>query len=846
MSTLIVKWIERVLLFMAYKGLTDVEVRERQEKYGMNELYKKKKHSIFKKLLEVITEPMFILLILAATIYFVLGEARDGAIMLVFVFGMISIETIQEWKTDKTLKALKELSSPKVRVIRNGIEVEIDSLYLVPDDIMILYEGIKIPADGIIMDTLGLCVDESSLTGESEGKWKKAFIKEEADEYFKAYCCYAGTICIQGKAYVKVTNIGLNTEYGKIADSVLNEKAQKTLLEKQTSKLVKICAILAGILFLVVGILTFIISKGTIKNRFIDGILSGITLAMAMIPEEFPVILTIFLSMGAWRLAKKNSLVKKLPAVETLGAVSVLCVDKTGTITENKMEVSEVSYKINSFPNEDEKKEIAKISLMASIKDSFDSMEIAILNYASNLDINIEDKIVHSFPFTNETKMMGNVYQVEDKYTLAVKGACETIIELCPSLSPDDKENINKLVKEYSLKGLRVLAVAKEVSSEIIDTLETRNMEFVGLITFVDPERKGIKENILKCYNAGIRVVMITGDNGDTAGAIAKKIGIKNYDKCITGSELNEMTDEELKTKLNYVNIFSRVIPEHKMRIVKCLQELGEVVAMTGDGVNDAPALKKADIGIAMGKHGSDVAREAADLVLLDDNFNTIVSTVEDGRRIYDNIKKAIGYVFTIHIPIALASLIAPMLNITSEFLFLLPLHVVLLELLIDPTCSIVLERQPAEPDIMNRSPRKITDSLIKKSLLFKSIIQGLVLFMMSFGSYYYYYQISDVYTARSFGLTILFLGNLFLVNVNSSDKEFAITSFKKLLKDKVMWITNILTILCLVIIIYTPLNNILKLDPLTPLELLVAVIFAVISVFWIEIYKLFKKRIKK
>ncbi len=827
------------------KGLTDAEVKMRQEKYGLNELYKKNKHSIFKKLLEVITEPMFILLILAATIYFILGEARDGAIMLIFVFGMISIETVQEWKTDKTLKALKDLSSPKIKVIRNGIETEIDSLYLVPDDIMIIYEGVKIPADGIILDTLGLCIDESSLTGESEGKWKKVFTDEE-DEYFKTYCCYAGTICTQGKAYVKVTNIGLNTEYGKIAHAVLNEKPQKTLLEKQTSKLVKICVALAIVLFLTVGILTFIISKGTIKDRFIEGILSGITLAMAMIPEEFPVILTIFLSMGAWRLAKKNSLVKKLPAVETLGAVSVLCVDKTGTITENKMEVSEVSFKLNSIPNETEKKEIAKIALMASIKDSFDSMEIAIANYSSNLNINLEDKIVYSFPFTNETKMMGNVYQMDGKYILAVKGACESIIELCPSLSLNDKENIERLIKEYSLKGLRVLALAKEESNEIIDTLENRKMEFVGLISFIDPEREGIKENILKCYNAGIRVIMITGDNGYTAGAIAKKIGIKNYDNCITGSELNDMTDEELKLKLKATNIFSRVIPEHKMRIVKCLQELGEVVAMTGDGVNDAPALKKADIGIAMGKHGSDVAREAADLVLLDDNFNTIVNTIEDGRRIYDNIKKAIGYVFSIHIPIALASLIAPMLNITSEFLFLLPLHVVLLELLIDPTCSIVLERQPAEPDIMKRKPRKITDPLIKKDLLIKCIIQGLILFAISFGSYYYYYQISDVYTARSFGLTILFLGNLFLVNVNSSNKDFAITSFKKLIKDKVMWITNILTIACLIIILYTPLNNILKLDPLTPIEFIAAIILSIISVFWIELYKLAKKLLLK
>lgn len=832
---------------MEFKGLTDDEVKIHQKKFGKNELFSKKKENFLIKILSILKEPMFLLLIVTATIYFLLGEPRDGVIMLIFVVGMMTIETVQEWKTDKTLEALKDLSSPKISVVRNNKVTEINSTELVPDDIMILCEGVKIPADGIVLSTMGLCVDESSLTGESEGKWKKKFDGEISKDYFKDYECYAGTVCLQGKAYVKVTKIGKSTEYGKIGNCVLTEKNAKTSLERQTDKLVKICAIIALCLFVLVSTITFLMAEGDFKARLIEGILSGITLAMAMIPEEFPVILTVFLSMGAWRLAKNHSLVKKLPAVETLGAVSVLCVDKTGTITKNQMVVADIAYKFDNELTEEKKFEIASVSASASLPNAFDSMEIAIWNYAKNNNFEINYSPTYSFPFTNETKMMGNVYFDGKNYTLSMKGAYESIIKLCPNLTNSEKNLIEQKVKEYSLKGLRVLALAKEVSKDKIDSLDNRNMEYIGLITFIDPERDSIKEDIKVCYKAGIRILMITGDNGYTASTIAKKIGIKNAENFITGSEIENMSDDELKEKLKTINIFSRVIPNHKMRIVKCLQELGEVVAMTGDGVNDAPALKKANIGISMGQHGSDVSREASDLVLLDDNFHTITNTIKDGRRIYNNIKKAIGYVFTIHIPIALSSLIAPMLGISSANLFLLPLHVVLMELLIDPTCSIVLERQPADDDIMDCPPRKITSSLVNKWLLFKSVMQGIILFISCFGLYYLYLNnYNDVQTARSLGLFVLFFGNVLLVNVNSSDHEYAAYSFKKLCKDKLMWIINCTTIAIILCCIYTPLNKILKLDPLTFKELLLAIVVSFIAVFWVEILKLIKSLKKR
>ncbi|MCG2731402.1 MAG: cation-translocating P-type ATPase, partial [Acetobacterium sp.] len=370
------------------------------------------------------------------------------------------------------------------------------------------------------------------------------------------------------------------------------------------------------------------------------------------------------------------------------------------------------------------------------------------------------------------------------------------------------------------------------------------SLTLCGLVGLADPPRESVKNDIALCNKAGIRVVMITGDNGITAASIAQKIGMLNADHIITGDMLNEMTDEELCEKVKDVSIFSRVVPEHKMRIVKAFKQNGEIVAMTGDGVNDAPALKYADIGIAMGKRGSEVSREAADLILMDDNFSTIVYTVKDGRRVYDNIRKAVGYVFTIHIPIAFAALLAPMLGVGPASLFLLPLHVVLLELVIDPTCSIVLERQPAETDIMDRKPRNPKEKLLNASVLLKSITQGLALFAASFGTYYYLLEQNpeNAALARTMGFAIIMLANLFLVQVNSSDHDFAYQSFKRLVKDKVMWTVNIGTIAGLIVILYTPVNSFLKFTPLSLSQLFTALGIAAISILWYEVVKLIKK----
>ncbi|MDD4200903.1 MAG: cation-translocating P-type ATPase [Eubacteriales bacterium] len=829
------------------EGLTSEQARKLQEEFGKNQLTTAKKQGFLSKAFHIVLQPMFLLLIFASTVYFILGEPRNGVIMLISVIGVISIEIFQEWKTDKTLNALKDLAAPHVTVIRDGKEQTILSEDLVPNDLMIISEGVKIPADGEVIKTSDLCVDESSLTGESVGVWKVPVDSGEKNnkDYWRNDYCYAGTLVTQGSATVLVDKIGSNTEFGKIGVDVASAPERPTPLEKQTRSIVKICAIIAGTLFILVTVITYFnIPDHELTDRIIESILSGITLAMALIPEEFPVVLAVFLSMGAWRLAKKQSLVRRLSSVETLGAVSVLCVDKTGTITMNKMSVQD------TWAIDDNDYYLSEIMGLACETDAYDPMEQAMLSHCESIGISKDHlfggELISEYPFTNELKMMGHVWRHDGEIIIAAKGSTESILTIC-ELSEDQRKRIDNKLNEMSGEGLRVIAVATtnpERESDIPSDITDCRLRFLGLIGLTDPPRESVKEDIRICYKAGVRVVMITGDNGITASSIAKQIGMKNSDNIITGDELNNMTDSELKERVHDANIFSRVLPEHKMRIIKAFKENGEVVAMTGDGVNDAPALKNADIGIAMGKRGSEVAREASDLILMDDNFSTIVQTIEDGRRIYDNIKKAIGYIFTIHIPVAFAALLAPLLHISPNNLLFLPVQVVLFELIIDPTCSIVLERQPAESNIMNRNPRSPVERILTAGVLGKSLLQGLVLLIASFGSYYMLIQQQpdNPELARAMGFSIIMIANLFLVLVNSSDYDNVLKTTKYLIKDKVMWSVMIATVAGLLLILYTPLHTILEIAPLSLSQLFFALGIAAVSVLWYEIVKAFKR----
>jgi len=833
-------------------GMSTEQAKQLQARYGKNELTAQKKESFLRKVLRILAEPMFLLLIAAAVIYFILGEVRDGAVMLIFVAGIISIDVIQEWKTDKTLRALKDLSAPRVTVLRDGAETTIASADLVPGDCMMVCEGVKIPADGVVLRCSDLRVDESSLTGEAEGVWKvPTESAEPSGDYWRKDYCYAGTLVTQGTALVEVEHIGARTEYGKIGKDVSEARQEKSPLQKQTGSLVKLCAGIAAVLFALVGAATWLnIPDHAFGARLIESVLSGITLTMAMIPEEFPVILTVFLSMGAWRLAKKNSLVRRLPAVETLGAVTVLCVDKTGTITQNKMSVQEAWAIDGDMPA------LCETMGLACETEAYDPMEQAMLAHCEALDIRRDHlfggEMLSEYAFTNEQKMMGHVWRRarhdarhEGEIIIAAKGSPEKILGLC---GLDHDHSCEARLLAMSGQGLRVIAVAEcrlGDEDEIPGDLSGCKLTLRGLVGLADPPKEGVKEDIALCAKAGIRVVMITGDNGVTAAAIAKQIGMEVNSNVITGDMLEAMTDDELRGQVKTARIFSRVIPAHKMRIVKALKENGEVVAMTGDGVNDAPALKNADIGIAMGQRGSEVSREAADMILMDDDFTTIVDTVRDGRRIFDNIRKAVGYVFTIHIPIALASLLAPMLGIDPVGLMLLPLHVVLLELIIDPTCSVVLERQPAERGIMERRPRDPRAKLIGAGLLLKSVLQGLTVFAASFGAYYCTLapDFSNAAAARAMGLAVLMIANLFLVNVNSSDTDSIFVSLRRLARDKVMWAVSLVTLAGLLGILYTPLCHALLLAPLSAVQFGLAAALAAASVLWMELVKLVKRR---
>lgn len=822
-------------------GLSQEQVLEQRAKFGVNELAFQKKEPFYKKVIHIISEPMFLLLILAALIYFFLGEPKEGAIMLVFVVAIITIEVVQEWKTDKTLHALKELTTPQIEVLRDSLRIMIPSNEIVVGDVMFIAEGVKIPADGRIVKFADLCIDESSLTGESLGVWKTLDDTVHNDYWRKDYC-YAGTLVSQGSATIIVEKIGNSTEYGKIGQNMVEIKDQPSPLSIETGRIVKTASVIALVCFVLAFVITFFnLADYVLMERLTKSLLGAIPLAMAMIPEEFPVILAVFLSMGAWRLAKKEALIRKLPAVETLGAVSVLCVDKTGTITMNQMSVVKTYIKKDTF---------VEVMGLACEIDVYDPMEIAMLAYCEAQGVSKEHifsgTMINEYPFTNELKMMGHIWHHDDEIIIATKGSAENVLKLC-KMSDQERHATQEQILLFSQMGLRVIAVAQmcvKTEADIPGTIVECEFEFCGLVGLEDPPRPTIKHDIEACVKAGVRVVMITGDNGITAKAIADQIGMPNTENVITGEHLIAMTEEQLNEAVLHTSVFSRVLPEHKMLIVKAFKSHGHVVAMTGDGVNDAVALKYADIGIAMGKHGSQVSREAADIILLDDNFSTIVSTIEDGRRIFENIRKAIGYVFTIHIPIAFSALLAPLIGISPVNFLLLPLHVVLLELIIDPTCSVVLERQPAELDIMERKPRNLSEKMLNKATLLKSFVQGIAIFAGSFSVYYtVLLKTNNIELARTMGLGIIILANLILVFENSSDHDSIVLSIRRLVKDRVMWIVVLLTLMLMIATIYTPLREFVGFSRLTFNEMALVVVVATITTLWYEIVKFIKRR---
>ena len=810
-------------------GLTDAEITKSRFEHGANVLKAKAKRNIFQKVLHVLMEPMFLLLFGAASIYFLVGEVTDGVIMLCCVLFVSGIEFFQEQKTDKALEALNTLSAINIRVIRNGKTVVVGSEDLVVGDLVVLAEGDKIPADGVILETQGLGVNESALTGESAVVHKK--LVDNSKERFKLNMCYAGCDVTNGSAVIRLTAVGSQTEYGKIGSTLDSIEKVKTPLEKQIGHLIAICTIISLTFCIIVTVVNFFYNSGlALGDRIVESVLSGITMAMATIPEEIPVVLTVFLAMGAWKLAQQHALTRNMKAVETLGAVTVLCTDKTGTLTQNKMTVQEIFTDSPDF---------AKVAALACPKTPYDPMEIAIQDYAlqHGADASLyQAPLVREYLFNNEDKMMGQVWDLDDQRLLCVKGAYETVLPLC-DLPKTQLAQIIEQAKAFSSLGYRVLALAEQTKvTRFHAELEDYRLDFVGLIALVDPPRVGVKNSVKLCQGAGVRIIMITGDNGETAEGVARQIGLRNCSEVITGTMLEKMSDQELKERVKTTNIFARVYPDHKMRIVKALQDNHEVVAMTGDGVNDAPALKKAEIGIAMGQRGTNVAKEAADLILMDDKFSTIVDAIANGRTIYSNIKKAISYILVVHIPIILISLFVPLAGLP---LLLLPVHVVLLELIIDPTSSIVFQRLKAEANVMKRPPRPLGESLLNFPTIARCLLQGAVIFGVVFLSYLYLIRTGAAQNlASTFAFVTLIFSNVLVVYVLQSD-ELALKNFFLDFKDKVIVVINVVIVAVLLLLIYIPLfNRLIGAVPLGSLELLAAIGLAVLATFVFDLAK--------
>ena len=834
-------------------GLSSSAASRKLKEEGSNELPSGEKRSVLRIAFSVIKGPIFLLLVASGSIYFLLGDVTEGLVLLSSVFVVIGITVYQEQKTEKALDALKTLSSPRALVIRDGKQIRIPGRDVVSGDIMILAEGDRIPADSILLTSNNLMVDESLLTGESVPVRKTAWNGEEQqwrpggdDQPF----VYSGTFVTQGQAIAEVKATGAKTEMGKIGTVLQKVERDDTRLKQEVSHLVRNSAILGLSLCALV-----IVVYGVTRLDWIEGILAGITLAMALLPEEFPVVLTTFLGLGAWRMSRKNVLTKQAHAIENLGAATVLCVDKTGTLTQNKMSVAKLFANCQMCEIDSPLKlppdfchELVEFSVLACKEDPFDPMEKAVKNFvegdfAKTEHIHDDWQLVQEYPLSPKLFAMSNVWvsPIGEDYIVASKGAPEAIADLCHFDQKKTKElaaHIQPMAKE----GLRILGVAKAFFKRTDLPMEQHNFKFsfLGLVGFADPVRPNVAEAVKECYNAGVRVVMITGDYPLTAQNIGRQIGLRFPEKCITGPELEQMNDAELRIRIRDVNVFARVVPEQKLRIVDAFKANGEVVAMTGDGVNDAPALKSADIGIAMGGRGTDVTREASSLVLLDDDFTSIVGGVKMGRRIFDNLKKAIAYIFSVHIPIAGMSVLPVLFGWP---LILLPVHIVFLEFIIDPACSVVFETEPEEADVMRRRPRSVNAKLFYKGAAVISFIQGVVVLaivVLVFVSTNWRGLGEE--TARTMAFATIVAANLALIWTNRSWAQTIVGTFRR--PNKAFWWILALALFALGLVIYVPpLSSLFRFSALNPIDFLICLGAGLVSIAWFEIFKVVKKR---
>ncbi len=841
-------------------GLPDDEAQKRFERYGPNNLKEKKKESIFVKFIKQFNDFMIITLIIAAIISAVVsklnGEADyiDSIIIVAIVIFNAIMGLVQEQKAEKSLEALKKMSAPNAKVRRNGRVQEIDAAMVVPGDIVILEAGNYVPADCRLINSYNLKIEESALTGETIPSLKDSskILKENTAMGDLCNMVFATTIVVNGHGEAIVVETGMNTRVGKIAGMIIEDESPETPIQKKLAEVGKILAIAC----IIICVLIFVI--GIFKKiPIIEMFMTSVGLAVAAIPEGLPAIVTIMLSIGVTKMAKKNSIIRKLPAVETLGSSSVICSDKTGTLTQNKMTVTEVR---NCFgrANSNERKFILELGTMCTDtteeringKLGFvgEATEVAISNAAMEEGVSKsflydEMKRINDIPFDSKRKIMTTIHKYGNGYRIITKGAPDVLLKRCSNcysggqIVPifSKKDDINEQNNQMAEKALRVIAVAYKDVEKLPEMQDVeKDLIFCGLIGMIDPPREGVKEAVRTCRRAGIKTVMITGDHLQTAKAIAKELGIlKRGDLAIDGETLERMSQHELEQNIMDYSVFARVSPEHKVRIVKAFQSTGAVVAMTGDGVNDAPALKNADIGIAMGKGGTDVAKNAADMILLDDNFVTIVEAVKQGRNIYDNIKKAIHFLISTNIGEIVTIFFGLVLGIKSP---LLAIQLLWINLVTDSLPAIALGLEKEEENIMSRLPRNPKKNLFADGLWWKIIIEGAMLGMFTLLAFSIGNRLYSVEVGRT--MAFLTLGILELVhsfNIKSEESIFKIG----VLENKYLVGALVLgVILQVIVVVVSPLAQVFSLVPLTGMQWLYTILIAVAPIPIVEIQK--------
>ncbi len=824
------------------KGLTVNEVKVSRERYGYNRMEAIGKNSLLDMLINILKEPMLILLFAISIIYVIVGDYGEALFMFLAIIAVSAISFYQDNRSKKALAELEKLNEPLSTVIRNSEVVKIATHDIVIGDLCITEEGRIINADGRIVHSNDFSVNEASLTGESFSVFKNSDPGNNK--------IFSGTIAVSGLAVFEVEQIGKQTQIGKIGESILTIKEEISPLQVQIRKFVKWMAVAGILIFLMVWMFSFIRT-----GNLVDSLLNGLTLAMSVLPEEIPVAFTTFMALGAWKLMREGIIIKRSSIVETLGSTTVICTDKTGTITENSMQLKQL-YDYRSDKIFDEKEfanpELAALidyAMWSSEPVPFDPMEKTlhqVYEQTQRDDVRKDYQMFHEYPLEGKPPMMTHLFENSEKERIiAAKGAPEAILAVA-TLSDTEKDKIRGLIREFGQQGYRVLGVAKSgfEGNDFPERQQDFEFEFLGLVVFYDPPKEGIREVFRHIYEAGIKVKVITGDNADTTRSIASQAGIVNTAEVLNGNDVAAYPEEALIPVAERTVLFTRMFPEAKLSVVNALKMKGEVVAMLGDGVNDGPALKAAHIGVAMGYKGTEIAKAAASLVITNDDLEKLVIGIAAGRRIYANIKKAIQYIISIHIPIILTVSLPLFLGWIFPQIFT-PVHVIFLELVMGPTCSIVYENEPMEKNTMQQPPRTMTDTFLNLRELAISIIQGLVITAgVLFAYQWSVLNGGSEEKTRAMVFTTLIIANILLSLVNRSFSYSVFDSFKN--KNPLFPVIIGLTLVLLFAILYiAPAANFFHVTGLDLQELGMTLSVAAVSVLWFEIYKLFR-RMKK